>query len=203
MNAENAKPHLVYQEYKIDQQPWPQYQADNIEAMVRVAYSPGNLFLEFIVAEPFVQATYRNANGEVYKDSCVEFFVRFDNDNDYYNLEWNVLGNIRFSYGHDRKNRSGISADVINKIERKLFFRPYHNKGSLLIEWRLTAILPLSVFIHHSLKRLEDHQVFGNFYKCGDSYDQPHYLSWSAIRSEHPDFHRPEYFRSLSFNKEP
>ncbi|WP_460684885.1 carbohydrate-binding family 9-like protein [Niabella aquatica] len=29
----------------------------------------------------------------------------------------------------------------------------------------------------------------------GDGYDKPHYLSWTKIDSEYPDFHRPEYFR--------
>ena len=38
-----------------------------------------------------------------------------------------------------------------------------------------------------------------NFYKCGDKTLQPHFLSWSPIHSEKPDFHRPEDFGIINF----
>lgn len=36
-----------------------------------------------------------------------------------------------------------------------------------------------------------------NFYKCGDRCRSPHFLSWCAIQSPQPDFHRPEDFGYL------
>lgn len=36
-----------------------------------------------------------------------------------------------------------------------------------------------------------------NFYKCGDGLTVPHYLSWSPIVTEKPDFHRPEFFNQI------
>ena len=33
-----------------------------------------------------------------------------------------------------------------------------------------------------------------NIYKCGDKTAHPHFLSWAPIRTEKPDFHRPEFF---------
>lgn len=189
---------LVYQEYKIDQQPWNDYYTDKIQAAVKLAHRPEELFLEFMVREPVAQARFRKTNGQVYKDSCVEFFVQFDQDVNYYNLECNVLGNIRFFYGPDRNNRSVIAAEVIEKIERKLVFQPFLSQKQLYIEWRITAVLPLFVFLHHRLNRLENHRIRGNFYKCADD-GLPHYLSWSYIKTEQPDFHRPEYFGLLDF----
>jgi hypothetical protein len=41
--------------------------------------------------------------------------------------------------------------------------------------------------------------IRANFYKCGDSTAVPHYLSWSHIATETPDFHRPEFFGELYF----
>ena len=40
-------------------------------------------------------------------------------------------------------------------------------------------------------------KLLGNFYKCGDATLLPHYLSWSQIDTEQPDFHRPEFFGEL------
>jgi hypothetical protein len=36
-----------------------------------------------------------------------------------------------------------------------------------------------------------------NFYKWGDGTSVPHYLTWSHIVTETPDFHRPEFFGEL------
>ena len=40
-------------------------------------------------------------------------------------------------------------------------------------------------------------KLLGNFYKCGDATEMPHYLSWNPIQTERPDFHRPEFFGEL------
>ena len=37
----------------------------------------------------------------------------------------------------------------------------------------------------------------GNFYKCGDETEFPHYGMWSEAVSDTPDFHRPECFGRL------
>lgn len=39
--------------------------------------------------------------------------------------------------------------------------------------------------------------IKANFYKCGDETSVPHYVSWSPIEVENPDFHRPEFFGEL------
>ena len=38
-----------------------------------------------------------------------------------------------------------------------------------------------------------------NFYKCGDGTSVPHFLSWSHIETETPDFHCPEFFGNMHF----
>ena len=43
--------------------------------------------------------------------------------------------------------------------------------------------------------------VSANFYKCGDKTAHIHFVSWSPIGCEKPDFHRPEYFGTLEFAK--
>ncbi|MNL73189.1 hypothetical protein D3C87_1986170 [compost metagenome] len=39
----------------------------------------------------------------------------------------------------------------------------------------------------------------GNFYKCGDKLEQPHYLSWSPIHLPHPQFHAIDFFGNINF----
>ena len=34
----------------------------------------------------------------------------------------------------------------------------------------------------------------GNFYKCGDETDSPHFGCWSPIENPEPSFHLPAYF---------
>jgi hypothetical protein len=41
----------------------------------------------------------------------------------------------------------------------------------------------------------------GNVYKCGDAMPQAHYLTWNPIGTSRPDYHRPEYFGYLKFEK--
>ena len=42
-------------------------------------------------------------------------------------------------------------------------------------------------------------KLMGNFYKCADGTDSPHYVSWSPIKTEKPNFHCPEFFGELIF----
>jgi hypothetical protein len=39
--------------------------------------------------------------------------------------------------------------------------------------------------------------ITGNFYKCGDETEYPHFGCWNLIASPVPDFHRPEYFGEI------
>jgi hypothetical protein len=40
--------------------------------------------------------------------------------------------------------------------------------------------------------------IRANFYKCGDLTAHPHFLSWNPIDLPKPDFHRPEFFGTLT-----
>lgn len=61
--------------------------------------------------------------------------------------------------------------------------------------WGLLVIIPLSLI--GVVEGREPKTLLGNFYKCADETETPHYLSWSPIHTETPDFHRPEFFGEL------
>lgn len=62
------------------------------------------------------------------------------------------------------------------------------------IYWALKVKIPFSILgkSKDSVSKIE-----GNIYKCADLADKPHYLSLYPVDTEKPDFHRPEFFRSL------
>ncbi len=39
--------------------------------------------------------------------------------------------------------------------------------------------------------------IKANVYKCGDDTAVAHYGSWSPVKSNQPDFHRPECFGDM------
>jgi hypothetical protein len=62
--------------------------------------------------------------------------------------------------------------------------------------------IPYSTFFLHDIKTLEGQTIRANFYKCGDKLQSPHYLSWNPISLPKPNFHCPDFFGILHFEKE-
>src|SRR6476646_9138372 len=70
------------------------WQGENYKPAVQfvIGYSEGAVYLKFFVLEDELRACYTKDNTPVYLDSCVEFFIAFNNERNYYNLEFNCLG---------------------------------------------------------------------------------------------------------------
>src|SRR5660397_6823 len=71
----------------------------------RIAHVKNEIWLKFYVKEKNILAQEIHTNGDVYKDSCVEFFISI-NENNYYNFEFNCIGTIHIGYGPGRGNRT-------------------------------------------------------------------------------------------------
>jgi len=159
-----------------------------------VAYTSSAILLKYTVQEKNIKAIYRQINDPVYKDSCVELFIAFNNESRYYNLEFNCLGTPLVEYGSGKQGRVTINKQLIKKIES-------HNsiKTPNLIEWELILKIPFTVFEYHTITSLKNQVCSVNFYKCGDELPEPHYLSWNNLVSPNPDFHLPEFFGQVKF----
>ena len=188
--------------FTIDQQPWDNYYKADVSSKVELSYDKHFLYLKFISIEPKIEAKYRGYNGNVHEDSCVEFFVRFDDDMSYYNLEVNMMGNIKMAYGKDRFSRTFLSIDTLKQIERSVLIEPIVQDDKLYLEWNIDLKIPTGIFTYNNVLCLENHKIFGNFYKCGGGLKQPDYLCWNHIMSDEPDFHRPEFFKLIHESKE-
>ncbi len=182
------------EKHKIGNIPWRSFPYKP-EVSFEIAHGADCFFLKYLVNEKNIRAVNSKINSEVYEDSCVEFFISFDNSG-YYNLEFNCIGTNLTGFGKGRGNRERLPESILKKIRYASLINNDRESG---FHWELTLIIPFEIFIHHPFSSLKNKQCRANFYKCGDLLPEPHYVTWSNIESPKPDFHLPEFFGSLSF----
>ena len=180
---------------KLEYVPWAQFPGKP-KVDFTIAHDQSNIFLKYFVEEKNLRAENKIVNGPVHEDSCVEFFISFDQGVNYYNIEFNCIGTGYIAYGTSKANRQLLDKTLVNNLKKKSVIAPENGKAA---NWELTLAIPLSTFIYTSFKTLKDISCRVNFYKCGDLLPEPHFISWSNIISETPNFHLPEFFGSLVF----
>lgn len=182
----------------IGETPWADYPYLP-QVTLRVGHTADSIALRFSVVEEVAQAKYRNTHDPVHKDSCVEFFVSFDNGDNYYNLEFNCVGTRMMAYGKNVvSERTKLPVELVESIRTHSTIDlgiPVGEQG----QWDLQLLIPLSVFIHEDKLELTGKTVLGNFYKCGDDLPSPHFVTWNPVDFPTPSFHQPSSFGKLSF----
>lgn len=159
-----------------------------------------NLYIKYEVKEEYIAAIEGTDNGEVWNDSCVEFFISFDADG-YYNIESNCIGTVLVSH------RKGKNEDIefaernlLNAIKRFTTLGRNPFRGiNFSKSWRLLLIIPIQTFFLHGFAHFNGIKAKCNLYKCGDKLLRPHFMSWQPIKTATPDFHRPEFFADIIF----
>jgi len=159
-----------------------------------------SMLLKFWVLEPQVRAVHKGLNSQVWEDSCVEFFLAPRGEDAYYNFEFNAIGTFLAAYGTGREDREAIPGEQATLISAT----PSLGQGIILnmegpVRWELDILIPCGALWKHAITDLAGMDFRGNLYKCGDGLKQPHYLSWQAVNSDAPDFHRPECFGEITF----
>jgi hypothetical protein len=152
------------------------------------------------VLEKHTQATYRQNNSPVSKDSCVEFFISLDAGHDYYNFQFNCIGTCKAGFGtKNRTERNYLPDDIIDRINRQALIKTggQYNRG--LIAWELTVAIPLEAFCYDSIASFKGLKSRPNFYKCADNLPEPHFIMWNEVKAEKPDFDLPEFFGRVHF----
>ena len=166
-----------------------------------IAYSDNCILLKYFVQENAIRVAHNLDNSPVHMDSCVEFFISFNEENYYYNLEFNSIGTCSFGFGKNSLDRLLIQQQDIGKIRRQALIESCVDKGISVIHWELSLVIPFEIFVFHKITSLMDVQCKANFYKCGDDLPTPHFLSWQRVISDTPNFHLPQFFGSLHFIK--
>jgi hypothetical protein len=167
----------------------------------RIGYDDDGIRLEWTVEEQTIRALQGLPGGEVYEDSCVEFFFKPSADDPhYYNFEWNAIGNLCVSWRTGRFDAEPAPGTVYELVRAEascglLPFGERQAKGP----WTLKVFIPLKALWKTPFESLRGLQARANFYKCGDGLTVPHFVTWAPIATEKPDYHRPEYFAELDF----
>ena len=179
---------------------WPKDFPYKPEVTTTLWHDSQNLYIKYNVVEDYVAAKATADNGEVWKDSCVEFFIAFDNDG-YYNIESNCGGKILLSHRKARKeNVEYAPKEILDAIKREpsLGDKPFECRKSDG-PWSMTLKIPVSTFFKHKIKNFDGLQARCNIYKCGDDLPVAHFISHFPIKTENPDFHCPGYFGPIIF----
>ena len=165
-----------------------------------IAWGEKEIYLKYYVRESNTKAEKDEPNQMVCEDSCVEFFVSPSDDGIYYNFEFNPIGTVLLGAGHGRADSVRADPAYTERIRRitTMGDKPFGEiKGD--IRWSLTLAIPLDVFFHHHVTALKGKTFSANFYKCGDKLSNPHFVTWNPVKTEKPDYHRPEFFGTLKF----
>lgn len=186
--------------HSIDVINWEKFQY-HPKVKFRIAHSNNQIWLKYYVNEKSILAEVTETNGPVAGDSCVEFFFDPQADGNYYNFEFSCIGTTHLAYGPARKERVFIAPEIIEKeilVSSSLGNQSFiENTGDH--NWEMTIVIPASSLVNDPGIQLKGMKTNANFYKCGDKSAEKHYLTWNPVRTERPDYHRPEFFGTVIF----
>lgn len=179
---------------------WPKEYPYTPRIEFRMAHNGENLFLIFDVDESYTRAIIEEDNGNVWTDSCVEFFIALDDDG-YYNFETTPIGKMLMAHRPERTKPTYAEPEVMATVKR---IGTMGTKPFAEIEgrncWSMMLVIPAKALFKHKLDTWKGVEARMNLYKCGDELSHPHFLSWKPIGTPQPDFHRPEYFGDVVFD---
>ncbi len=136
----------------------------------------------------------------VYTDSCLELFLMpVEGDNRYVNFEVNKNGVYLSEIGTCRSDRVFIKE--LTGLEPVIDTIRIEENGKKA--WGYEIILTES-FISDLYKTdftVQETTIKGNFYKCAELSESPHFGTFFPVNTEKPDFHRPEFFGDIKFRK--
>lgn len=178
---------------------WPEQYPYKPITYFKIARSEKAVYVKYSVVGTMLKAVYTEDQSPVHEDSCVEFFCMPEGAEKYTNFEFNCIGTCSASSRKSRKDDIvPFSAEKMKTIERysSIGTKPFMEMEGMF-EWELTVKIPLNL-MGLDPENLPD-KIRANFYKCADDTDSMHFVSWSPIETENPDFHRPDFFGELYF----
>ncbi|MBP5630122.1 MAG: hypothetical protein J6W97_01025 [Bacteroidaceae bacterium] len=179
---------------------WPESYPYKPKMEFAAVHDGDALLLHYCVEEQSVRAVARQDHEHIWEDSCAEFFIMPADDGFYYNLECNCTGKLLVAVGKDRNERQPAPMEVMQGVDRwaSLGSEPFDVRQEPT-KWELALRVPITTFFKHKFASFNGLKAKGNVYKCGDNLPVPHFISWNPIKTENPDFHRPEFFGEMSF----
>jgi hypothetical protein len=173
----------------------------------RLLYNNEGIFGIFRVEDRYVRCIRTKYGEAVYKDSCVEFFVRPKPDKGYFNFEFNCGGTLLCSYITDPERiHDGFREYVLIPETEAQVIEIHHSMPQVVdpeiaepAGWTLEFFIPFGLIGQYtgSLGDVTGQEWKANFYKCGDGTSHPHWASWQPLPEK--NFHLPKCFGSIRF----
>lgn len=178
------------------------------DVTVKAVHTGQDMHIFFRVKDQYVRCVHTEFQGNVCRDSCVEFFVQPAPGPAYFNFEINCGGTLLLYFIEDHT----ITDDGFAK------FTPVDAQDAKMVEihasmptvvdpeitepteWTIKFSFPIALFEKYlgPLGKLEGQTWRANFYKCGDQTSRPHHASWSPLKGK-LNFHQPEFFAPIIF----
>jgi hypothetical protein len=162
----------------------------------------------FQVQDRYVRCVRTEYGSEVWKDSCVEFFVQPKADAGYFNFEFNCGGAFLCSYIVDPtrtpegfREFTKVPAEIGRQIQvRASLPRVVEPEITEPVVWRLQFFIPFSLLEKYvgPLGEVTGQTWRGNFFKCAEDNSHPHWAAWSPV--DEFNFHLPRCFGTLRFD---
>lgn len=131
-------------------------------------------------------------DGNVWEDSCMEFFIMpFSHRSEYLNFEMTANGAYLSAFGKGRENRI---------FQKELTSKEPSVKAEIFPSgWSLELFVPCELIedLFGEPFAAGSGEYRGNFFKCGDKTEIPHYGSFSPMGELPPGFHNPELFAKI------
>ncbi|MDR1602630.1 MAG: hypothetical protein LBS42_09420 [Tannerella sp.] len=167
-------------------------------AVFDIARGAEDLYIHYFVRGLSVRAVSDSDGTYVHPDSCVEFFMRKENEMNYVNFEFNCIGTCYSERHRTRADSTPLTADEYRSIRRYTTLqREAFTEKKGIHAWDLTVAIPFRLMGLDPSALPE--RIFGNFYKCADETANPHYVTWNPIDLPQPNYHCPEFFGEIYF----
>ena len=165
-------------------------------AFTQLAYDNESIYVKHTACETEITVKATEYQDDVWKDSCMEFFMRPACDERYLNFETNALGVLLLHFGTQGERT------VLDDIDPAIFVLTpsvqspeNYSSEKWTLEYKIPFDFLRSLYGDFDLKD----GLYANFYKCGDETKYEHYGMWNEIDNPSPQFHIPEFFGRLWF----
>jgi hypothetical protein len=185
----------------------PEGSAHCPRTLCKLLYNRERFFGIFRVEDQFVHCLQSSFQSDVWKDSCVEFFVEPPGGGGYFNFEFNCGGALLAYYVTNPARVNGSLRDfvaltidddrnILRYSSLPVIVDPEITEKTL---WYVEFSIPFAVMEKYAgeLKHIKGEIWRANFFKCGNETSHPHWASWAPLAA--CNFHDPASFGDIEF----
>ncbi len=159
----------------------------------QAAWDEDALYVRLQALEPHILRRFTGIYDSVCDDSCLEFFFCPEGNTRYFNFEANPNGALYVGYGQAAPARTRLIRQNFGEI---FGVQTFDIPGGWGVELRIPVSF-IRIFVpEFTLEAGKTLQA--NFYKCGDETVKPHYFAWNPVDLPEPNFHRPDFFGTIT-----